>query len=157
MNDLAAALAAFDGKLTEPLRPMVDDADAAEVLAACDNGDTEVAATWIAKAMIDAGSDRLHPAALVRKLDQVKGWEAQLHILQCVRHAPDAALDHLPLFRELMAAKRTLLRVWALDAFVRIAQVRPELRPEAAKRVQAALSDGPASLKARARHLEALV
>lgn len=156
MTPVAEALAAFDGKSTAVLRALVDSADASDVLAACDRRDTEVGATWLAKAMIEKRAGGLHPADLIARLERVEAWQAQLHILQCVHHAPEAAVDHVAILRQLMESHKTLVRVWALDAFVRVARVRTELKGEAADKVRAALDAKQASLRARARHLESL-
>lgn len=154
--ELFEAFSAFDGKHVEPLKSAVavfsnDDAD---VLVDACVGVNAVAATWIVKSLLEsdlaAGLD-MH--RVFSALGQSDGWEPALHLLQSVQFAPDAAASEVFAIRKLMAHPKTLVRVWALDAFVRVAIAEPEFLSEAKTLVMDALSGKAASLRARARAL----
>ena len=159
MSTLAEALARFDGTHVEDLRDALPEAEAAgkSLIAACTDPDTEVAASWLAKALIEVGTARFDPARFFETLPRMTHWQAQLHLLQSVQYAPDLAQPLARQIRDLLDSRKTFVRVWALDAFTRLAILRPELVPEARARIAAALDHGPASLRARARALEALL
>ncbi len=155
--DLREALARFDGVHTDALKAAMPSAreDRVGLVAACFEAELEVAATWVVKAFFEAGeSEGL--TGVVGALPGAQNWAAQLHILQCVRFLPEAAVPVVGAIRPLLSSKRALVRVWALDAFVRVAEVRAELRLEAKGLVEEALEGGGASLRARARDLNVI-
>lgn len=154
--ELLEAFAAFDGKHVEPLKNAagaVSNGDADALVDAC-VGVNAVAATWIVKSLLKndkaAGLD-MH--RVFAALGQSDGWEPVLHLLQSVQFAPDAAVAEVFAIRKLLAHSKTLVRVWALDAFVRVAIVEPEFLSEARALVTDALNGKAASLRARARAL----
>jgi len=158
--DIIEALAVFDGKRVAPLREAVAGFNAAEadVLVTACSGKDAVAATWMIKALLESGKVApLDMAEVFAALQDDLPWESQLHLLQSVQHAPDAALPQVMFIRDRLNAKRTLLRVWALDAFVRLALVEPGFLPEAQRLVTEALVGKAASMQARARKLGALL
>lgn len=152
--DLSETLARFDGKHVDELRAASEGLDASELAALpkfC-RGEHAVAATWMVKLLIEANRVNLLAEAM-ECLHADMPWEAQLHLLQCVQHAPDVAITKVSVIRQLMDHPKTLLRVWALDALVRIWTVEPALAVEAPKLVENALNDKAASVRARARQL----
>ncbi len=162
--ELTEILARFDGKTTTelkealPLAAQSDQADA--LLRACwsENPRVAVAASWVVKALIESGrAGYLDMPAVFEVLETADHWETQLHLLQIVQHAPEAAVDRVAAVRRRLAAQKTFVRVWALDAFVRIAGVRGELREEARALVEAGMQDKAASMRARCRNLQSLV
>ena len=158
--ELENALARFDGTHTAELKEAVEVARAAPegaLEAACSEAGLAVAATWVVKALLEQGAaERLDLEAVFATLPMVSEWEAQLHLLQAVQYAPFAAVDQSGAVEALLDAKKTLVRVWALDAFVRIAGERVALREQAKARVEAALVGSAASLRARARALDGI-
>ncbi|MCP5089139.1 MAG: hypothetical protein GY952_20350 [Rhodobacteraceae bacterium] len=157
------ALNRFDGKTTTELKealPLAAEPDQAVTLMhACWSEEPRlaVAATWVVKALVEEGKGaHLDLAALFAVLESADHWEVQLHLLQVVQYAPEAAVDQVAAVRRLLGAKKTLIRVWALDAFVRIARVRGELRDEARAMVSAGLNDKAASMRARCRNLQGM-
>lgn len=144
-GDALAALYAFDGKRVGGLKALVE-ADVADAdLLALLPGPYEIAASWVLKARLDAGllgeTVQNNVYACLPKLSEP---DAILHLLQMVRHAPYASVDTI---RPYLTHKRTLVRVWALDALARVA---PD---EAAPLIEAALDDPSAAMRARARAL----
>lgn len=153
---LKKAFAEFDGKHADPLRSAAaefDESDAAELAAEC-HGEYAVAATWVVKALL--GEDRATSLDMNRVFAALRNknhWETILHLLQSVQHAPEPALAHVFTIRGLLDHQKTLVRVWALDAFVRVAQVDGNFLPEARRLVDSALNTGAASKRARAKAL----
>lgn len=144
-----AALYAFDGKRVAGLRTLARSNEPDAALIAELPGEHEVGASWVLKARAEAGvlSDEAKQSFSASLADLTEP-DAILHVLQMVQYAPFASAD---VIRPFLAHKRTLLRVWALDAMVRVA---PQ---EAAPLVQAALNDESAAMRARARVLEGLL
>jgi hypothetical protein len=143
--DALAALYAFDGKRVVGLKALVRaDVPDADLLAELP-GPHEIAATWVLKARLENGllSDAVQKRVF-QHLPKLTEPDAILHLLQMVQHAPFATVDDVRLF---LTHKRTLVRVWALDALARLA---PD---EAAPLVEAALDDPSAAMRARARAL----
>lgn len=156
MSRLRTALMAFDGVHTAPLVAAKDvaRADLDGLVALCDDADCAVAATWVVKALAEEGV-AVDLRGVIATLGRQTHWAAQLHVLQSVRFAPDA-VENVEDIRDLLNAKKALVRVWALDAFVRVADLRADLREEARALVSAALAGKAASLRARARDLKVI-
>lgn len=155
--DLQTALARFDGKHTESLREAAQIAAESQcrgLVEACFDPDLTVAATWVVKHLVE--TNQAKHIDLTRAIQALPGnrWpDAQLHLLQMVQHAPAACLGQTTQIRALLDAKKTLVRVWALDAFVRLATLQPVIQTEAKVLVKAAVLDERASMRARARDL----
>ena len=147
-KDLLAALYDFDGKHVADLRALARSDVPDQAFLDEMPGPHEVAASWVLKARAEAGTltgGVTH--GLFASLLKLSEPDAALHVLQMVQHAPHAPAD---LIRPFLQHRRTLLRVWALDALARVA---PD---EAAPLVKAALDDTSAAMRARARALSAL-
>jgi hypothetical protein len=132
------------------------DADLAPdiLLNALKRPEESVAASWIIKALLESGRGRhLDMNAAFGVLAQSTDWATQLHLCQCVRYVPDAAIGHAATFRALINAKKTLVRVWALDAFVRLSYLRPELRDDAQELLAELAHDRSAAMRARVKNL----
>lgn len=144
-SDALAALYAFDGKRVGGLKALVDTDVADADLLALLPGPHEIAASWVLKARLEAGLlGETVQNSVYACLPKLSEPDAILHLLQMVRHAPYAPADAI---RRYLTHRRTLVRVWALDAPARIA---PD---EAAPLVEAALDDLSAAMRARARAL----
>ncbi|MEO0385231.1 MAG: hypothetical protein AAF234_16930 [Pseudomonadota bacterium] len=117
------------------------DADLLELLP----GPHEIAASWVLKARLEAGLlGETTQNSIYACLPKLSEPDVILHRLQMVQHAPYAPADTI---RPYLTHKRTLVRVWALDALARVA---PD---EAAPLIRAALDDPSAAMRARARAL----
>lgn len=147
-----AALYAFDGKRVAGLRALVssnmpDSAFLAEL-----PGAHEIAASWVLKARAEAGGlSEEAKASLYDCLPDLTEPDAILHLLQMVQYASPARPTSAEMIRPFLTHKRTLLRVWALDAMARVAPA------DAAPLVEAALQDESAAMRARARALQGLI
>ncbi len=156
VNDIHAALAAFDGRKVGPLKeavglPLKPEAEAA-LLDAVPGAD-QIGATWMVKALVETG--RLSEAQLAEALVSLPNLtepDAILHLLQSVQYAPGLARalrpDLVPLYRH----PRGLVRVWAFDAYCRGA-ILPEEQGDLAERITQGLRDRSKAMQARSRAL----
>jgi len=144
-SDALAALYAFDGKRVGGLKALVETDVADADLLALLPSPHEIAASWVLKARLEAGLlGQTAQNSIYECLPKLTQPDAILHVLQMVQHAPYAAVDDV---RPYLTHKRTLVRVWALDA---VARVAPD---EAVPLIEAALDDPSAAMRARARSL----
>ncbi|MEM9320789.1 MAG: hypothetical protein AAGA70_17565 [Pseudomonadota bacterium] len=151
-----AAFEAFDGRRVAPLRALVaGNPDTRRVLDHVP-GDHEIAASWVMKALAEAG--RLSTADLagfLARLPFLSEPDAVLHLLQSAQYAPQPVAramrdDLVALYRH----PRGLVRVWAFDAYVRGADL-PAERADLAERIKAGTGNRYAAMRARARALAA--
>lgn len=157
------AILSFDGKSVSELKAALRDpanndawAKVAPYISSNVQND-QTAATWLVKAGLESGRD-VDTAVLGAMIDATAmfdHWEPKLHALQCVQYFGDGLMQHARL-REFVAAQQTdkklLVRVWALDAAVRIALFEGD-EGAARKHIDAIDSSYPASMRARARQL----
>lgn len=152
-DDITAALAAFDGTHTAPLKAVVRDGlspDAVATLIAAIPGPGEVAATWLLKALVERGKIGSGTLAEVfDRLPQITAPDAALHVLQCAQYAPDAAPILRPHLTPFYGSKKIFLRVWAFDAYCRGADPSEDLT----ERIRQGLSDRSAAMRARSKAL----
>lgn len=160
---LAEAILAFDGKHVDELRlaaSIYDAADGQMLIEFCSSADPRcrIAATWIVNALLQKGMhDGLNLNAYFDRLKLETEWGALLHVLQSVALVPNMASNHLKDVARLVDHEKTLVSVWALDAYVRIALETNEGVQQARNAVEDALSHEKASMRARARHLAPLL
>ncbi len=152
-KDIAAALAAFDGKHTAPLKTALADdlsLEAEAALIAAVPGPDEIAATWLIKALVEkCRLGQHHLATLFDRLPRITEPDAALHLLQCAQYAPDAARLLRPHLTPFYGHKKILLRVWAFDAYCRGADASEDL----SERVGQGLADRSAAMRARSKAL----
>ena len=145
VEDVIDLLAAFDGKPVAPLRTLARSNVPSRDLLRFLPGPHEVAASWVLKARVEGnGLDETIARSVFETLPKLTQPDAILHALQMVQFAPVADPT---VIRPFLAVKRTLHRVWALDALSRVA---PD---EAVPLIEAALEDPSAAMRARARAL----
>ncbi|MDJ1016790.1 MAG: hypothetical protein QNJ35_09785 [Paracoccaceae bacterium] len=150
---LQRALSDFDGKHVAPLKRVAVQVRSEDVCAFI-TGPEEIGATWVLKAIAEDGRASEKDIELAfEALSELSESDAILHVLQIAQFAPNAARAHQASIRALLIHKKTLVRVWALDAMVRAAPGSDEAR----RLVEEALKGPQASLRARARALKALV
>jgi len=153
-DEIKAALLAFDGRDVAPLRALAaQKPDLRRVLEHMP-GPQEVAASWVAKALVERGEvGDAELAGLLARLALLREPDAILHVLQCAQYAPVAVAramraDMGPLYRH----PRGLVRVWAFDAYIRGAE-HPEELSDTTERLRQGLRDRQAAMRARARGL----
>lgn len=165
MMDIAAEIAAWDGKRTATLEtlaarlaPDPDVVGRLSALAGTDEPGNQVAATWLLKRFQEAGYEfsKDESGALVALMDKVAHWEARLHLLQLLPHlavAPDRADG---LFAALQGNRflgdgNKFVRAWTYNALADLATRNPALRPRALEVLTQGGKDAAASVKARLR------
>ncbi|QBY02446.1 hypothetical protein E2K80_18260 [Rhodophyticola sp. CCM32] len=154
--DIQDALTRFDGVRVAVLQKVLAadlQPEAEEELLARLDGPDQIGATWLVKALAEAGrlSDA-RMAAVFASLPELTEPDAVLHLLQTVQHAPHAARPHRQVLLRFAAARKLLVRVWAFDAYCRLAEGDAE-RADARERIARALTDRSKAMQARARAL----
>lgn len=157
------AVLAFDGRHVDDLRTALGEyraRDGESLIELCSSGEpmNRVGASWMVKALLERGLEAsLDLRAYFSRLDVEREPDVLLHILQSVRFAPDAAMDHRAAVGKLLDHEKVLVGVWAMDALVRIALKGGEGLEEARRHVEEGLVHRKASVRARARHLAPLL
>lgn len=162
---MVEAILSFDGKHVDELKAaVVLEPIATDWNAVCDyfsHADVrlQMASTWVVKAALENGlavpSDVVD--ALIVASSQLTSWEAILHVLQSVRFMSLSKAQK----KELLAFaainemhNKTLVQVWALDAFVRLSIADPEMIKQVEQKLANAHHHKAASVRARARNLQ---
>lgn len=122
------------------------------------DGHTSTGASWLLKRWLEEGvtlsDDQIR--AIADRLDELGSHWAALHLCQSIRFL-EISDEFTPAFRTFLercnSSERPFLRAWSMDGLVRLAASRPDIEDLARERLQAAMSDGAASVRARARRL----
>ena len=122
--------------------------------------DSDVVATWLLRAYLERGADldRSRVAALLRSLPRLQHDDAKLHLCQSVAllDVPTRSAEPLARFlRPCAEGEAKFLRAWAVDAFVRLARQHSRYADEAGRWLERARRDPAASVRARARRIDA--
>lgn len=113
-------------------------------------------ATWILKAELEDGCV-LPPQdveRLAERLNEVKAWQAQLHICQLIRYlkVPEKSEQSFETWLETMLdARRPFLRAWSVDAYCRLCGGNSQKTMSLLDRMK---EDEAASVRARVRNLK---
>ncbi|AFY72146.1 hypothetical protein Pse7367_3930 (plasmid) [Thalassoporum mexicanum PCC 7367] len=116
------------------------------------------AATWLIKHHLENGNNisETQIKRLLQQLEHLTSWSAQLHLCQSLRHLPISLAQTESLHQwltPLLSHKRPFLRTWSLDALCYLAEINPDLEPQANQALAKAIDDPAASVRARARNL----
>lgn len=154
----------FDGRDRSGLEALIADGltpeERAIVCDLCHQRDGRVGrgAAWLVRTLLEKKQgDGLDLAKVFRTLEADDEWSTRFHVLQSVQFAPALALSHVDAIRRLLDDDRTALRVAALDAFAHLATVDASLMAAAKTRLMVGLEDPKASIRARTRHLIAML
>ena len=163
--DIAATLLGYDGKRVAPFRAVAEavrDAPESAIdrlvdLAASDEMELQVGATWVLKHLAERGTPPSGPSAakLLGLLDRQVAPDALLHILQTLPHMHieagcQAALRGALL--TLIESKRVFVRAWAFNGLGVLAAHDPTLRSEVKRLFDRAALTESAAVKVRIRH-----
>ncbi len=126
----------------------------------CSQPGRAVCSSWLLRAYLQGNAklDAGQTARLLRRLDQVQDGDARLHLCQATAHLliPRRNAPQLARFLDRCGAAGTkFLRAWAMDAYHRLALQHPDHRSEARQLLERGLSDPAASVRARARRIQA--
>ncbi|MDD9911047.1 MAG: hypothetical protein OXR62_15335 [Ahrensia sp.] len=162
---LLERLANFDGKSTTHLSQIAHEFHEqpryVETLLAAmadERDEIQSGTTWLLKHALVKGhiAPDVVASELVRRVEVLTSWSAQLHICQCIAmidFAPGEARSLGNWVQGFLAHDRPFLRAWSLDALVALAHRDPELEAAALAAVERAQTDPAASVRARARNL----
>ncbi len=160
--DLREAISDFDGKHVEPLEKLLplcttEIATLVEIAKEGTRGEQQ-AATWLLKALLADGREISQELSdrLITDLKEYRHWEAQLHILQSLPYLQFR--DPPGLMRELRVmarSEKTLVRAWALNGLVLLADRHSGFRADVTPTLRSALDDEAASVRARLRNATA--
>lgn len=167
LERLREQISEFDGRSTTILGEAEarhkNDADYLESLIALTSdpaNEVSSGATWLLKSFLEGGGSLsdVETTSLMRQLDNVTVWDAQLHICQSARYlslnGSDAAVFALWL-EPLLAHRRPFVRAWSVDALCRVAVQSPKYKKDAQDAIAAASEDDAASVRARVRNIRA--
>ncbi len=155
-------IASWDGKSVDGIRAIYDAhkvekhfADAIIALSfteACEKG-----ATWLLKAWLEAGNELAQPqiAKIYGSLNQLKHWEAKLHVLQSIPFMPitDAECSGLYAFlRATLADPNKFVRAWSYNGFYELSRQHAKYLDETKQYFEMAMRDEAPSVKARIRN-----
>ena len=158
------AILSFDGKHVDQLKSAfkggINASEWVDVASFFDHEHAlyQTASTWLIKAALE-NAEKVPPevtSKLLTDKTSFSHWEARLHFLQSIQFlgVPESELKDLRLFiAQCEDDKKTLVQVWALDAFVRLAVTDLSLTDETERKIQSALNHKAASMRARARNL----
>lgn len=164
---LRRALLEHDGRTTATLLVVAtrygdgDDAvdDALSLLDSTEHH-AATAASWMIKHWVENGRvlGENQIETISQLLNHLGSHWAALHICQSARflEIPTRLVgDFLPFFEDCSRSERPFLRAWGTDALVRLASKNPAVGATARARLEAALADPAASVRARAQRLVA--
>jgi len=146
----------FDGRRVATLRFLVDEgvsSDGMTALVEALPGRHEVGASWMLKALAEAGalpSDEM--SRVFASLPHLTDPDAILHVLQMARHDPIAASEFREAILPLAGHPRLLVRVWTFDAYCRTA-AGPGADADRAERIRQGMRHRSKAMQARARAL----
>lgn len=168
MRALRKQLLTFDGRSVEPFRraaewlpetPAVLD-ELADLAGERDEVGCEVGATWLIKHRLENASDI--PDGFVERVVELllksAAADARLHLLQCLQFLEFDREQAARLYRPLVAWSEdgpTFVRAWAFDGLWRVRQADTRKRRAIDARLDAALENEKASIRARIRRARA--
>ena len=154
-EDIEDALIRFDGRRVAALRALVErgvSRDGVEVLIAAMPGRHEIGASWMLKALGEAGRlTRGDLDRVFRTLPHLREADAILHVLQMVRLDPVAARVIRDEIVPFAGHDRLLVNIWAFDAYCRTASASESEDRDA--RIRQGLRNRSKAMRARARLL----
>ncbi len=123
-----------------------------------DNEELEHATTWLLKHFIDNGNDLspLQVTNIVDKLDKLKYWESQLHILQIIpkiKITPELACTLESGVKAKMRSEKKFVKASAFMAYYEIVKLQPELKNEFQNICEEALLTESASIKSKIKNI----
>ncbi len=156
-------IASWDGKSAADIKAIYDahnedsnfsDTIIALVLTeACEKG-----AAWLLKAWLESGN-KLEPSQIANiymSLDQLKHWEARLHVLQSIPFMPiaDAESNNVYNFlRITLTDQNKFVRAWSYNGFYELSRQHTKYLDQTRQYFDLAMRDEAPSVKARIRNI----
>lgn len=166
--DIAATLLSYDGKRVAPFRAVAEavrDAPESAIdqlvdLAASDEMELQVGATWVLEHLAERGTPPSGPSAakLLGLLERQVAPDALLHVLQTLPHMRIEAGCRQALRAALLTlieSKRVFIRAWAYNGLGVLAAHDPKFRSEVRRLFDRAALTESAAVNVRIRHARA--
>ena len=118
----------------------------------------ESSATWLIKRWLEdrKSADRSFAIRLLDLLTLIRGWQAKLHLLQCLQYleltGPDVPVVRVEILG-LLDSSNKLVRAWAYDGLYRLAQLQHSNSAADMIRLNQALQEESPAVRARIRNL----
>lgn len=118
----------------------------------------ENGATWLLKAWLEAGNN-LEDAqikVIYGKLNELKHWEAKLHVLQSIRFMPISEAEVKEVYNFLkttLTDSNKFVRAWSYNGFYELSIQHTKYRSETKQYFEMAMRDEAPSVKARIRNI----
>ncbi|MEM7416441.1 MAG: hypothetical protein AAF389_13135 [Gemmatimonadota bacterium] len=127
-------------------------------LLSADEPHVSAGVSWLIRRWLQDGAALSSEALeeMAAQLSHIGHHWARLHVCQTMAHldVPESLAPAFATFlRSAIESERPFLRAWGTDGLVRLAEQHPDLRVDARRALDAALSDGSASVRARARRI----
>ncbi|MDY6828383.1 MAG: hypothetical protein SV583_03320 [Pseudomonadota bacterium] len=162
LTQLERATVAWDGKSHDAIvevynRYGADPPFVQSVLQLISRTECQPGATWLLKAWVQAGGrlNQQDTSQLVDALGALTGWQAKLHILQCLPFVVFDASHKQPVaafLRSNLTEANAFVRAWSYGGFVELARQHPDYQMEVERLVTLAMRDESAAVKARLRN-----
>ncbi len=156
-------IVAWDGKSADALRRMYDHYSStssfvAEILDLSKQQPLQEGTTWLLKRHLEK-MGCLEPSE-VKEVFQLfptlMGWEAKLHVLQCIPYMPIPKNQKKKVetfLKACVVSDAKFVRAWAYNGFYELAVQHSEYQEEAQKLLEIGMRDEAASVKARIRSI----
>lgn len=156
-------IASWDGKSAADIKAIYDacnlDGNFSDTIISLSlTEDCQKGATWLMKAWLEAGNkfERTQIAKIYGALDQLKCWEAKLHVLQSIPFMPITDSDSRDLYNFLritLTDPNKFVRAWSYNGFYELSRQHSMYRNEAKQYFEMAIRDEASSVKARIRNI----
>ncbi len=158
-------IAAWNGKSSADIRAVYDRYEyqpsfLTDLIDYARSAQLQKGATWLIKRFAETtdGIEKGVAQQILGVIPKLEGWEAKLHILQCLPHIPIPASRRKiveSFTRTCILDENKFVRAWSYGGFYELARYFPQYRQEAERIMEMGLVDEPASVQARIRKAQA--
>lgn len=156
-------IASWDGKSAAYIKAIYDahnaDINFADTIIALSLTEAfETGGTWLLKAWLEAGNklEQTQIARIYAALNQLKHWEAKLHLLQSIPFMPIADADSSNVYHFLrltLTEQNKFVRAWSYSGFYELSRQHSKYLNETKQYFEMAMRDEAPSVKARIRNI----
>ena len=156
-------IAAWDGKSAADIRSLYD-SHASEttfadtVIALSFTQASQIGATWLLKTWLEGGNalEQGQVSTIYASLDQLKYWEAKLHVLQSIPFMPITEVQSNNVYsflRLTLTDHNKFVRAWSYNGFYGLSHQHSRYLNETKQYFEMAMRDEAPSVKARIRNI----
>jgi hypothetical protein len=156
-------LASWDGRSAADIKAIYDayNTDSNfpdEIIALSFREPCEKGATWLLKAWLEAGNtlEQRQIKKIYGSLDQLKHWEARLHVLQSIPFIPVPDTESSKVYHLLMQMitdQNKFVRAWSYNGLYELSRQHSKYADETRQYLEMAMRDEAPSVKARIRNI----